>query len=438
MKAPYLLIAAVAVWACSVDKPQVEGDDITDKTQEEEVEEAGIVEELPVLLPDKGTFNMTEENVAFAVNEQKLAFSLLSKMYNPGESFVMSPLGIQLALGMLFQGADGQTAQEIADVAGFGQGTPDQVQGYGKQVIEGICGSDEVTTRIANILIADDLSTSVSPYYSTQLLSGYYAPTVECDFRENPVDLKKRIDKWSEKVTEGAIPSLLDKVDENIAWYLISALYMKGDWNVPMSSVRSEFIHGNGEKETVPFITTSTNSLGGNGSDLLHYAKCDGFQIARRDLGSGGYGLVVVLPDGELSSVIPALKDAEWAAIMNSMKEEPVWMAMPQIDLSSKSDQVSTLSSLGLNTLFSLDADLSRMLAGERHSKVGNFLQKTRLKVDAAGIEGASVTVVEGTLTDPEPGTETEEPIVFLADHPFLFFVTEQTTGLILYAGVYE
>lgn len=56
------------------------------------------------------------------------------------------------------------------------------------------------------------------------------------------------------------------------------------------------------------------------------------------------------------------------------------------------------------------------------------------IKVDEEGTEAAVVSIAGVGLTSVGPGTH----IVFHADHPFLYLITESSTGAILFAGKYS
>jgi serpin B len=121
---------------------------------------------------------------------------------------------------------------------------------------------------------------------------------------------------------------------------------------------------------------------------------------------------------------------------MRKTGAEGVNVRLPRFELESMPRLGHVLrNNLGVRGLFSSgEADLSGMflespLSGSVH--VDDFLHKVILKVDEKGsvATAASATVVErvGSFGGP----------YFEADHPFLFFLTDKQSGLILFAGVY-
>lgn len=435
MRTKLVFIAMTALMLASCNK-------VADKVNEQEdpvpEKEAVAVKELPVSYAPAGSFGTLSDAVKGILMKQwDFSFGLLSGMYEEGESLIVSPLSVQFALGMLYAGADGQTAAEIADVIGTGESmTKEAMLSYGKTVMEGLAGDDAVTARIANALVVNSAQTSVKREYASNLLSNFYAPSIDADFNEEADDILKGVNDWSNKVTEGRIPFLLDRINPEVGYYLFSSLYLKGEWNLPMVESTGKFIHADGKEETIPTLHTSDGIVGGSGFETLSYAQKEDYQLVRRGLGRENYAFYVVLPTGSsLAAVLESVKENP-AAVFQDMKSGPVWMSMPAISQKGDVDLKDVLGKFGIEKVFSSGSDLSQMF--ERNSKVGQIYQKSSFEVNVLGLEGASVTVVDGPCLSPEPGTEVPEPFFFIADHPFLYFVREETTGLILYIGVYE
>ena len=62
--------------------------------------------------------------------------------------------------------------------------------------------------------------------------------------------------------------------------------------------------------------------------------------------------------------------------------------------------------------------------------------QKATIRVDETGTEAAAVT--EAGIWAGSTGVGAESVFRFHADHPFLFLITESSTGAILSAGAYH
>ena len=118
--------------------------------------------------------------------------------------------------------------------------------------------------------------------------------------------------------------------------------------------------------------------------------------------------------------------------------EQEVEMALPVFATEADTDLIPLLKELGVSKMFSLDAEL-KGIAQYQNGKdtplyVSVMKQKTRLGVDEEGCEGAAVTKAELMETSNIPDDQ-PHPKTFLATHPFVYAVTEQATGAVVFMG---
>ena len=68
---------------------------------------------------------------------------------------------------------------------------------------------------------------------------------------------------------------------------------------------------------------------------------------------------------------------------------------------------------------------------------ISKVIHKANITVDETGTEAAAVTVIEMKFTEagPNPNTRT---VTFTADHPFLYTISETTSGVILFTGLFN
>jgi len=95
----------------------------------------------------------------------------------------------------------------------------------------------------------------------------------------------------------------------------------------------------------------------------------------------------------------------------------------------------ATLSAMGMPTAFTADADLSGM-DGTRNLFIGDVIHQAFVDVNEEGTEAAAATavVIQRAMAPAGP-----LPVpVFRADHPFLFLIQDDETGLILFMGRVE
>ena len=97
---------------------------------------------------------------------------------------------------------------------------------------------------------------------------------------------------------------------------------------------------------------------------------------------------------------------------------------------------IHLLKGLGIKTIFSAGANFSNM-TNQPGVYIGMIQQKANASVDESGIEAASVTVAGMMLGSS--GHEREiKPIQLYCDRPFIFAISEKSSGTMLHLGVYR
>lgn len=107
-------------------------------------------------------------------------------------------------------------------------------------------------------------------------------------------------------------------------------------------------------------------------------------------------------------------------------REMEVMVQLPKFKLEAEFYLGNTLASLGMPLAFSTQADFSGM-DDSRNLFIDEVIHKAFVEVNEEGAEAAAATAV-GIRT-------TSMPPQFIADHPFLFLIRENSTGTILFIG---
>ena len=109
-----------------------------------------------------------------------------------------------------------------------------------------------------------------------------------------------------------------------------------------------------------------------------------------------------------------------------------VELKLPKFKIESEISLVRPLKELGIKKLFGGDAQLRGI--SEKPLKVNDAIQKAFIEVDEAGSEASSTRPLSqtGKKVSLRKGTRA---IPFVVDHPFLFYVRDLQTGLLLFQG---
>jgi serpin B len=106
--------------------------------------------------------------------------------------------------------------------------------------------------------------------------------------------------------------------------------------------------------------------------------------------------------------------------------------------LSFHASVAAILGKLGLRLPFHETADLSGMT--EDHGSglptvLSDVLHKAVIEVNEEGTEAAAVTEVSYNVGCAAMSWPPPPPVDFVADHPFAYFIVEEETGAVVFAG---
>ena len=368
------------------------------------------------------------KEIELAEGERKLiesnndfAFNLFRKARGD-KSKILSPLSITFALGMLNNGADGQTLKEINETLGFGEAGADAINAFCQKMLrEANTLDDRTKALIANtIFVNEGLGYRLQEGFIDKANTYYSAEPQNRDFNDG--ETMDVINQWANDHTEGMIPEVLneDSFHPDVVSYLLNALYFKGMWSNPFRKdmTRNESFGGG---EEVPMM----HKMG----EEFQYTENDLYQAIRLPYGNGAYQMTVFLPreDKTVGEVLETLNGSNWQ--FDSLPTE-VDLKLPRFETDTYQPLVKEMSELGMPTAFTLLADFPWFCNTPIY--ISNMFQVAKIKLDEEGTEAAAVTVIE-----IDKAAMPEEPKRFHANRPFLYIISEQSTGAIFFIGQY-
>ena len=341
--------------------------------------------------------------------------------------FIISPLSMQFLLGLLLNGAQGQTAEEISRVLGYGAGETAAVNEYCLAMMQQLPDLDKKTKLAIADAIFVNKNYPILDSYKNSVGKYYLAEVANLDF-SNKTSSLNAINGWCSRNTNKMIPKVLDDVNPNELAYLLNALYFKSEWQDKFpkgNTAEASFTAESGKVRKVPMMKTNGH---------YPYQDNDDFRAVRLTYGNGAYSMMVILPaEGKkLFDVTAALRRTDWDAFVRSMVgcEVDMWLPKFETKYSKKLNQL--LSDMGMPSSFDpVKADFKAM---SEYAMCLEFVkQDAIIKVDEEGTEAAAVSMAGMMPTAAAPG----QHIVFHADRPFLYLITESSTGAVLFAGKY-
>lgn len=393
-----------------------------DKTNDDETIEPGKLIERKDIVLSRAQMEMVRANNAFALD----LFARTAKDAS-GESFLISPLSVTYALGMVDNGAKGKTQEEINSVLGYDESTVEGLNAFCKTMLEQSAQVDPSTTiEIANTAVVNKVI-PLLPEFTEKVESNYEAVVTYKDFEKD--DVMGFINSWCDQKTHGMIPVLLeDPVDPSTYAHFLNAIYFKGIWS-------HQFKKADTSKEKFTLEDGSTRKV-----DMMHQkttfsvGRGKGYSSIILPYGNQAYRMTVLLPANGVS-----VKDVMDGLTVDSLDPkcfydaEEVDLKLPAFESEFKIDFSDILCDMGMPTAFSPLADFSAMTTAS--VCISKVLHKAKIKVDETGSEAAAVTDV--SMKYASAGPDANQPVVFHADHPFIYAITEVSTGAIFFIGQY-
>lgn len=362
---------------------------------------------------------LADDERQLITSNNDFAFNLFRQARDETSS-IMSPLSITFALGLMNNGAAGQTLEEINRTLGFGEAGADAINSFCQKMLADANTLDEKTKAlIANtIFVNEGQGYQLQNGFIEKAYEFYNAQPQNRDFNDGQtMDV---INQWASDHTEGLIPTVLDKQTFN-PWavsYLLNAIYFKGEWTTPFNVAHTKD-EAFGGGPVVPMMHKAETRL--------IYEENDLYQAVNLPYGNGAYNMRIFLPrEGKtISDVLDALNGSNWHG-RGYMHD--VDLKLPRFETNSQIELVDVMSALGMPTAFTVYAEFPSFCNVPVY--ISNMCQVAIIKLDEQGTEAAAVTVIEGASSVPDYA-------VFHANRPFLYIISEQSTGAIFFIGQY-
>ncbi len=354
------------------------------------------------------------------------------------DNHFLSPIGIFTAFSVLYEGAGGQSAEQLREVFGYVEDDIDRHNATTRMLSSINRDDPDAELSMANALwIADRYREGVSDEYVDTIRNVYLATVETTSFTDSAdgsggeIEGVKRINDWAAANTNGKIPKVVspDLVDLHTVAIINNAIYFKGTWLY-------EFDEDNTRKSR--FWTAGGGSVD---AELMHqdarlsYAEFGGVQVIRLPYEGGRLSMLVALPmerDGldALEADLSVDLVDEWG---KKMYQTDVSVFIPKFEMRTNYDLVPPLREIGVSDVFSAEsADLSEGidLGTANNVYVSHAVHDAYVKINEEGTEAAAVTTIGTTIESMGP----ENP-VFRADRPFLFMIQDNESDAILFIG---
>ncbi|HZH55425.1 MAG TPA: serpin family protein [Sphingobacteriaceae bacterium] len=368
--------------------------------------------------------SMVKQSNEFAWKLYEHALSSLKS----DENAMLSPLSVQAALAMTWQGARASTREAMAEALGLSDFETEDINAYFKKLISDLPNLDPRTKLdIANSIWYRQ-QFQVLPEFLDVNQQFFQAEVHALDFNQpTAVD---QINQWVSDQTHQKIEKIVQQLDGNLVMLLINAVYFKGDWEQkfdPEATYSDVFHHG----------SDATHIIHADYMKIEHtfpYRQGPDYDAVELPYGNKKYSMLAIRPkDGiSITDLMVQFRDPQvWKESFqsSSMFSRKMILSFPKFTFSYANTLNDELSALGMGVAFSPAADFSG-ISTQGPLEISEVKHKTFIEVNEAGTEAAAVTSVGIVLTSMPA-----QPFELKFDKPFLFVIREVSSGLILFMG---
>lgn len=382
------------------------------------------------------------------------AIDLYLRMAEQPGNFVFSPFSIDTSFTMACAGARGNTARQITKALHYSDGETN-VHAEFAALLQQLKAIDTPVTRflVANSLWAQTGYPFFKPFQEL-LRDRYEAGLNIIDLTGWPNEFdpaiakaaRNRINNWVATRTNGKIMQMLPPTlpQRNTRLILVDAVYFDGLWATPFEAkqtTNAPFQISPSESASVPTMHLKAS---------LGYFENADVQALRLPYVSNRLSMFILLPkkkDGlpqleqELASqqikitfegttIKQNTKDSYLQNLCDfSRSPSLVAVSLPRFSEKSEFDLKKLLKAMGVRDCFDGAADFSRITPATPFW-IDAAIHKAFISVDEQGTEATAATFLEFVDSHEPPETKT-----FNADHPFLYLIRDDASGVILFMG---
>jgi serine protease inhibitor len=379
--------------------------------------------------PDgKKYIHLDEKSAQLVEADNAFGLELFKKIREESdkENLMISPLSVSVALAMAYNGAEGDTKTEMEETLKLNGLTTEQINASYQKLIDALQSLDEkVVFEIANAIFYAE-GFSVKPDFLDINQTIYDAEVEGLNFISKlAVEI---INDWVAEKTHDKIEKIIDQLSPLDRMVLLNAIYFYGTWTNAFDEEGTHNLIFNRKDGTKPEIAMMSKL------EKLPYASNNLFKAVKMPYGIGQYNMVILLPVGgnDSQDIIDALSITNWKSWMESFEiTDRVSITMPRFKYAFEISLNDVLKQLGMPKAFIPGiADFSGI--SDENLYISEAIHKSYIDVNETGTEAAAVTALVFAVTS----VGDEPPVIpFYVDRPFVYAITENDTGAILFIG---
>ena len=358
--------------------------------------------------------SLTEQEESMLESGYSFAINLFEKeMAQAGsENVCISPLSVQILLGMLTNGLNDVTAARMMEIM-FGQdATVDAMNsGYGK-LSESLESTNCV--KLSNALWLQE-GERLNDHFLAIGRGVYHSTVKNLDFSA-PQSAMDTICQWAYDNSYGRLKDLgLENLGGNTVMVLGNLVWFASAWQSPFDTKLTSagtFTLADGTVRNVDMMQRKTDT---------YYRFLDKYNIVSLPFQNNSFRMDFYVPaDGYTLDDIISLID--WSAELDESTK--IGLRMPKFTIECKVDIRKLLEDCGMSEFF-LPGIFDRMTSQDNDAHVDEVKQAVKIKVEEGGVEAVAATVA----------TYVKRSGAFTIDRPFVFAIRDNASGSFLFMG---
>ncbi|MCR4599019.1 MAG: serpin family protein [Acetatifactor sp.] len=344
------------------------------------------------------------------------------------ENTIISPLSLNVALGLAAEGASGETAQQLYAYLGREDYT-DYVKEY-MTFAEGLAvekGERQYASEysfhyeIANSIWINQMK-QIQDAYRDSVTESFRAEVSPADFTGDISGTVKKINSWCEEKTHGMIPEIITErnIQPNMMAILVNSLYFESPWVEKWNLKDGEFTDFQGNR-------TTQEMLIGSGNVYYENDKATAFGKSYYN----GFEFIGILPktEGEFS-----ILDLDLEGLLKSEDTSyEVKARMPKLNFETSAEEVEDLlKSQGVTIPFDISRACFDKIVKDQTLYVDTILQKCKIELDENGTKAAAVTAMMMRANGIAMEKKVKEVNL---ERPFAFLIYDTVNDEILFVG---
>jgi serpin B len=363
---------------------------------------------------------------SLAAGQAEFAVDLYRRVGAEAGNVFLSPASVTMALGMIYAGAEGETAAEMARALRYPDG--DVYEGMAALLRDLPIAAEGRRLSIANALWVQQ-SFQLKPAYLARVQRHYGGGAQQVDFVGAPDEAVATVNRWAEEKTAGRIKGILQRenVNDRTGLVLTNAVHFKADWLHPFQASQTRtrpFRLSAGGSVQVPMMRQRGN-----------FRLLDGpsFEAVEMPYKGEELSMLIFLPkEGEDLKTFEQQLEGKalsgWIEQLMSSEPRDLEVVVPKLELDSRASLVPQLQALGMRRAFTQLAELGGMADARLY--LSDVIHQTWLRVDEKGTEAAAVTAgLAEIVSVPRP---------FHADRPYFFAIRDNRSRVLLFVGRIE